>query len=433
MRLSVVALPKPNRQGEIPLYLRISHGAGTKRHVALGFRVHRDDWNGRKGEVRRSAPEAHHLNQILADRLADAQRAVRDLLAGSRHVDPDRAKAVVEAALHPAPEPAAPDGTGLVAYGRRVQADWAARGKIGTSLVYSTALGHFEDTVRRETGAPDVDVEDLTPALLRAHEARLLAPKPTGLGHKRNYVAKQLSTLRAVLRRAARDGVPGAATAATVAATIRVKRERVEKARLTLDQVRMLEAARPSLSGRAADALDWWLFAFYAGGMRFGDVATLRWIQVDRDADGIPTYVRWRQRKTGDAQGVPLLPPAAEILARWLPRTGPGGPEASPFVFGLVTEDQLADPRKARSRIQSMNALARKLMRQLAEREKVPYVGFHGARHSFADVLRQNGASVYTISKALGHSSIAVTEAYLAAFDRADVEAEMRSAFGPTL
>ncbi len=429
MRLSVVALPKPNRQGELPLYLRVSHGAGTKRHVALGFRVHRDDWNGRKGEVRRSAPEAHHLNQILADRLADAQRAVRDLVAGSRHVDPDRAKAVVEAALHPAPEPPA-GGTGLVAYGRQVQADWAAQGNIGTSLVYNTSLGHLEDTLRRETGDSDVDVEDLTPALLRAHESRLLAPKPAGLGHKRNYVAKQLSTIRAVLRRAARDGVPGAATAAAVAATIRVKREKVQKVRLTLDQVRTLEAARPGLSGRAADALDWWLFAFYAGGMRFGDVAALRWAQVDREPDGTPTYVRWRQRKTGDAQGVPLLPPAAEILTRWLPRTGPGGPEASPFVFGLVTEDQLADPRKARSRIQPMNALARANMRRIADRERVPYVGFHGARHSFADVLRQNGASVYTISKALGHSSIAVTEAYLSAFDRADVEAEMRSAFG---
>lgn len=77
-----------------------------------------------------------------------------------------------------------------------------------------------------------------------------------------------------------------------------------------------------------------------------------------------------------------------------------------------------------------MNSLARKLMRGLAERERVPYVGFHGARHSFADVLRQNGASVYTISKALGHSSIAVTETYLAAFGRADVEVEMRSTFG---
>jgi integrase len=164
--------------------------------------------------------------------------------------------------------------------------------------------------------------------------------------------------------------------------------------------------------------------------MRFGDVATPHWAQVDRDADSTPSYARWRQRKTGDAQGVPLLPPAAAILDRWLPRPGSGAPEASPFVFGLVTEEDLADPRRARSRLQSMNSLVCKHAREFAEREGGPYVGFHGVRHSFAGVLRQNGASVYTIPKALGHSSIAVTEAYLAAFDRADVEAEMRSAFG---
>ena len=429
-RLSLVALPKPNRRGELPLYVRLSHGAGAKRHVALGLRVHKNDWNGRKQEVRRSAPDHAALNRLLAERFRTAQAAARELLADGRHVDLDRAKAVVEAALHPEPEPAPAEAPGLIAFGRTVQAEWEARGKIGTALVYGTALNHFEQTIRKETGAPDVAIPDLTPGLLRAHEARLLAPEPKGLGHKRNYVAKQLSTLRAVLRRAARDGVEGAVTAATVAATVRVKRERVEKPRLSLEQVRALEAQAHALSGRAADTLDWWLFAFYAGGMRFGDVAALRWGQVQRGPDGQPQYVRWRQRKTGDAQGVPLLPPAQDVLARWVPRTGPGGPEASPFVFGMVTEDDLADPKRARSRIQSMNALARKLLRQTAEKAEVPYVGFHGARHSFADVLRQNGASVYTISKALGHSSIAVTEAYLAAFDRAEVEAEMRSAFG---
>ena len=430
MRLSLAALPRPNRRGELPIYVRISHGAGTKRHVALGLRVHKADWNARKAEVRRSAPDHAALNRLLAQRLRTAQAAARDVLADGRHLDLDQVKAVVEAALHPAPEPAPTQAPGLIAFGRAVKAEWEARGNIGTALVYGTALNHFTDTVRRERGQPDLAIPDLTPGLLRAHESRLLAPKPHGLGHKRNYVAKQLSTLRAILRRAARDGVDGAATAATVAATVRVKRERVEKPRLSLEQVRTLAAQTDVLSGRAADTLDWWLFAFYAGGMRFGDVAALRWKQIDRGADGLPQYVRWRQRKTGDAQGVPLLPPAQAVLARWENRTSPGGPEASPFVFGMVTEADLADPTRARSRIQSMNALARKLLRQTAEKAGVPYVGFHGARHSFADVLRQNGASVYTISKALGHSSIAVTEAYLAAFDRAEVEAEMRSAFG---
>jgi integrase/recombinase XerD len=37
----------------------------------------------------------------------------------------------------------------------------------------------------------------------------------------------------------------------------------------------------------------------------------------------------------------------------------------------------------------------------------------HGLRHTFADELRSAGADVVTISKLLGHSSIAVTNRYL--------------------
>jgi integrase/recombinase XerD len=39
------------------------------------------------------------------------------------------------------------------------------------------------------------------------------------------------------------------------------------------------------------------------------------------------------------------------------------------------------------------------------------------ARHSFATVLKRNGASVEFISESLGHSDIRTTESYLAAFD----------------
>ena len=37
----------------------------------------------------------------------------------------------------------------------------------------------------------------------------------------------------------------------------------------------------------------------------------------------------------------------------------------------------------------------------------------HGLRHTFADELRSAGADIVTISKLLGHSSIAVTNRYL--------------------
>lgn len=184
IRLALIALPKPDRRSEFPLYVRLSHGAGAKRHVALGLRVHKSDWNGRKHGVRRSAPDHAALNRLLAERLRTAQAAARELLADGRHVDLERAKAVVEAALHPEPESAPAEAPGLVANGLAIKADWENRGKIGAALVYGTALNHFAETVR-------------------------------------------------------------------------VKRERVEKPRLSLEQVRALEAQTATLSGRAADTLDW--------------------------------------------------------------------------------------------------------------------------------------------------------------------------------
>ena len=211
---------------------------------------------------------------------------------------------------------------------------------------------------------------------------------------------------------------------------MKFKTERVEKARLAIDSVRKLEAFRPAMSGRRRDVLDWWLFAFYAGGMRFGDVVTLRWDQLERDADGEPVYVRWRMRKTGDAQGVPLLEQPAAIVREWEGRTGEGGETPGPFVFGLVDEATVADPERLFAETHRWNAVARKHLKKIAEATGTTYVGFHGSRHSLADHLRKSGVPVPTISHVLGHSSIAITEKYLAGFDRAGVEDALRSALG---
>ena len=56
----------------------------------------------------------------------------------------------------------------------------------------------------------------------------------------------------------------------------------------------------------------------------------------------------------------------------------------------------------------------RNLLRRLAAGAGIEKrVHPHGLRHTFADELRRSGADVVTISKLLGHSSIAVTARYL--------------------
>ena len=135
-------------------------------------------------------------------------------------------------------------------------------------------------------------------------------------------------------------------------------------------------------------------------------------------------------RKTGDAQGVPLLDQPAGILREWEAKTGPDGAAPSPYVFGLVEEAEAADPEALFQATHRWSAIARKNLRLIAKDTETTYVGFHGSRHSLADHLRKSGVAVPTISHVLGHSSIGVTEKYLAGFDRAGVEDALRGALG---
>lgn len=54
---------------------------------------------------------------------------------------------------------------------------------------------------------------------------------------------------------------------------------------------------------------------------------------------------------------------------------------------------------------------------------------FHIARHSFANIARQKKANVYDISKALGHTSLKITETYLSKFDTTSQDETMKQVF----
>jgi site-specific recombinase XerD len=81
--------------------------------------------------------------------------------------------------------------------------------------------------------------------------------------------------------------------------------------------------------------------------------------------------------------------------------------------------------------INSKNALANKVLKQLAEMAGIQTnVSFHIARHSFADYARKSNMNLYDISKALGHSDIKVTEQYLESFDNQSLTDSMSKLFG---
>jgi len=110
--------------------------------------------------------------------------------------------------------------------------------------------------------------------------------------------------------------------------------------------------------------------------------------------------VRVLHGKGGKATTRGFHPRATDALARWLDvrrRIGGRGP-----LFCTLQGGPL-HPQYVRNLLHRLGAAA------VIDKRVHP----HGLRHTFADELRRSGVDVVTISKLLGHSSVAVTNRYL--------------------
>lgn len=74
------------------------------------------------------------------------------------------------------------------------------------------------------------------------------------------------------------------------------------------------------------------------------------------------------------------------------------------------TENDLLFPSETGTYIHPRNLL--RSWERALEKANIPYRKFHALRHTYATTLFENGASILTVSRLLGHSSIRTTEIY---------------------
>jgi integrase/recombinase XerD len=143
------------------------------------------------------------------------------------------------------------------------------------------------------------------------------------------------------------------------------------------------------------------LTLLYRSGLRISEILSLR----PSDVNLAKHSVRLLDTKSGKPQTRGFHPSADDALARWIDTRRElaarnGWPNGKLFccLDGTPVSDDYV----------------RVLLRRLAAKAGIDKrVHPHGLRHTFADELRAAGVDVVTISKLLGHSSIAVTAHYL--------------------
>lgn len=406
----ILRISKRDKRGRCPIWLRISDRDGT-RYLSLGEKVLPSEWNPRKRRVRKGHPHADLLNELIARRLADAKAEILRLKIERTYATADHLKEAL----------ADDEAADFFEAGRLHLADLEKQGRVGRYRRIKATLGKLE----RFAGAP-LPFDRFTVTLLTDFETHCL----TDLGNKQSSVATNLRDLRTLYNYAVRRGLTDGASDPFKRFTIK-KGAPPERTKLSYAEVQAIEALDLEPESLLWHVRNYFLFAFYGAGIRFSDVATMTQARVtegtDADGSAVPDRLQFRAGKTGKLQSVKITPPARRILAHYLDRAE--GDDA--FVFPLLDGYDLSTPTKLHNAKSSRNALANKYLKKIAALAGIEKpLSTHVARHSFADVARTSGWSMYDIKNALQHSSLEKTERYLKDFDSDALDARMDDLFG---
>ncbi len=217
-----------------------------------------------------------------------------------------------------------------------------------------------------------------------------------------------LKVVRVAFAEAVRAHLIGANEAANVSVLVRSRAEAMRRS-FSIAELRQLLAVA-SQEWRAMI-----LAGLYSGGQRLGDVARWTWHNVDLGEGEI----RFRTRKTGRHQVIPITPQLHAILAALPSSDDPGSPvfpaaaavlakgkaehvgSLSNQFHSLLVASGLAAARKHKSTGKGRSA-----------RRTTGALGFHSLRHAATSWMKTAGAADAIVQDIVGHDSAESSEHY---------------------
>jgi integrase len=272
--------------------------------------------------------------------------------------------------------------------------------RIGSAVSYETAINSIEGF------KAGLRYADITVNFLNKYEAAMLKE-----GKSKATIGIYLRSLRTIMNRADIDRklYPFGNKKNKYAIPTG---QNIKKA-LTKDEISRIYFYNAEAGTTKAMAKDYWIFIYLCNGLNVKDLCLLKWKNIDGDWLRYERAKTSRTKKDGKLISVSLKPEAKAIISRW------GLPSLSPDSYLFPHLSKGMTPEREREIYQQLTKTINKYMKLIAKELKInKEVTTYFARHSFATVLKNSGASTEFISEALGHSGTKTTQNYLAGFEQ---------------
>ena len=279
--------------------------------------------------------------------------------------------------------------------------------QIGTHKKYSAIIA----SIKEFHNGSSLMFEEITPQFLGKYQAHLIKE-----GKQQTTIHGYFAKIRALFNKAISTGLIDHDTNPFL--VFKLKQGKPSKDRLTeteIETIENLDLTEGSLIWHVRNAF---LFSFYNAGVRISDILMMTW---DNIQNGRLVY---KMYKTSKPHSLILKEKPLAILELYKD-------SEESYIFPFLSDRyDYSNAMFLHNQIGSKTALINSYLKDIAEKAGIKKnVTTHTARHSFADIARKKTDNLYNLSKALGHSSVKVTEAYLASFDEEAVDDTLNKMF----
>lgn len=180
------------------------------------------------------------------------------------------------------------------------------------------------------------------------------------------------------------------------------------KRALSKEEIIKIRAEKYEKGTSIYNSQQFFMFSFYCRGINFIDMAFLKWEDIK---NGRLEYIR---RKTKKRLSIGLLDPALEILNYFNEYYYS---DADGYIFPILKKTHVT-PQSIENRTDKVLRLVNGDLKEIAKKCEInETLTTYVARHSYATVMKRNGASTAVISESMGHESERITQVYLDSFE----------------
>lgn len=382
--------------GESPIYMRITNNRKHK-YISTGIFVFEKFWNEKKEVIKKSHRLSNSLNQTLHKIIEEARQVQSELkveeLESAKTIR-DRLKSNSK--------------TDFFQIGKQLSQEYIDQKKLYPQKTLQVVL----KKVRKFEGEEYLPLKRIDVEWLNKFEAFLKRE----YGNGKTTISKNFEPIRKIIDIALRESV----ISKNPFLLFKGARREAAKSRtkLSINQIKAIEGLELPQGSKIWHSRNAFIFSFYSGGIRFGDVCCLKWDNVKEDR------LKYKMNKTQMEFSIEMNKNQIEILSLYKG-------EDFEYIFPFLKRNKIYDPVTLRKAINSQNVMVNNNLKKIGKLLEIDSkISFHVSRHSFAQHAIELGLDIYEIMQTLRHTKVGSTQNYIKGFDGDLADKAMKKVFG---